>query len=473
MEPKKIYSHKKQTDVKKKYSILKCGALLIVSGLVLSLFMTNSCINSNNETARYKYGKNMKPSLFDVRANDLPTKGVPVVKPWKYIKLDPEYAGAWVVAGDVDEDGEVEIISARNVNENDNHYTCSVVVQKLDGKVLWRWGNPEIGRYSLHHDVACQVYDWDGDGKKEVIVAAKERLVELDGLTGKEKRSFAIPTNASDCLVFVNLTGGKRATDILVKTRYSQIWAYNQAGELLWTIEKPAGYKTAHQPYPVDIDGDGKDEIMAGYAMLNADGSIRWDLKDKNLSMNRGHMDCARILNFGKTSSTTDLVMTLCGDTCIARFNGDGELNWCLNGFHFESIDVGKIYDDIPGKQIVVDVDHTPHGESPVWVIDENGNFLGRIVTDYSRRHLLIDWFGNGTESIAIGTPACLFDGQGNKTVIFDTKGTNCFKADMTGDSVPDIFFVGDQDVTIFKNEKGKKSNKYSTLGTDVNFTLY
>ncbi len=461
-------------ETKKSNPLLKSGILLFMSGFAVILFMANSLFDSDNRpSAKCRYGKNMKPSIFDVRANDLPIAGVPVLKPWKSITLDPEYAGAWVVAGDVDGDGQVEIVSARNVNENDNHYTCSVVVQKLNGKVLWRWGNPGIGRYLLHHDVACQIYDWDGDGKNEVVVAAKEKIIELDGLTGKEKRSFAIPPNASDCIVFANLSGGKRATDILVKTRYTQIWAYNHAGKLLWTVEKPVGHKTAHQPYPVDIDNDGKDEIMAGYAMLNPDGSVRWDLNDKNLPLNNGHMDCARILNFGKSPSATDMVMTLCGDTCIASVNGKGKLSWCINGFHFESIDVGKIYDNIPGNQILVDIDHTPHGESPVWIIDEKGNFLGRIVTDYSRRHLLIDWFGNGTESIAIGVPACLFDGHGNKTVIFDTEGTNCFKTDMTGDSVPDIFFVGNQEVTIFKNEKGKKSDKYKVPGTGVNFTLY
>src|SRR5512135_1960982 len=88
----------------------------------------------------------------------------PVVQPWRRITLDPQYSGAWVVAGDLDGDGLVEIVSARNVDRNDVHYTSAVVAQRLDGTVLWRWGNPTIGRKQLHHDVACQIYDWNGDG---------------------------------------------------------------------------------------------------------------------------------------------------------------------------------------------------------------------------------------------------------------------------------------------------------------------
>ena len=81
----------------------------------------------------------MKPKLFDTCANDLEPKEI--VQPWKQIELDPEYAGAWLVAGDLDGDGEVEIVSARNVNQDDNHYTCSVNAYRLDGRVLWRWGD--------------------------------------------------------------------------------------------------------------------------------------------------------------------------------------------------------------------------------------------------------------------------------------------------------------------------------------------
>lgn len=423
-----------------------------------------------------KDGKKMKPARFNVRANDVSNDGVPVIKPWKRIVLDPDYAGAWIVAGDVDGNGKAEIVSARNVDENDNHYTSSVVVHRLDGPVLWRWGNPNSGRNQLHHDVACQIYDWDGDGKNEVVVAAREAIVELDGASGREKRRFVIPKDASDCIVFANLSGGDWPSDILVKNRYGQIWAYNYDGKLLWTIKNPSGYRTAHQPRPMDIDGDGKDEIMAGYALLNSDGTIRWDLEDQGLSLDRGHLDCARILNTGKRASDASMILTFCGGDRIARVNGDGKTTWSITGHHFESVNIGKVFADVPGKQIIVDIDHRPEGESPLWVLDENGELLGQIITDGSRHHVLIDWFGAGVESLVMGTAAAMFDDHGRKVAIFDvSKAGMVSKGDLTGDGLPDLIFSSNpgSEVCIFKNEQGKSPEGHVSLGTGVNYTLY
>jgi hypothetical protein len=81
-----------------------------------------------------------------------------------------------------------------------------VAAHDLDGRVLWVWGNPNTGRRGLHHDVACQIHDWDGDGRNEVVVCTEGYLVELDGATGKERRKIPIPPNATDCLVFANLS---------------------------------------------------------------------------------------------------------------------------------------------------------------------------------------------------------------------------------------------------------------------------
>jgi len=127
-------------------------------------------------------------------------------------------------------------------------------VQKLDGRVLWTLGDPTIGRRNLHHDVACQLHDWDHDGKLEVIVAGDGFIAELDGETGKERRRFAIPQDASDCITFADLAGRGWPQDVLVKTRYSQIWAYGPTGETALDGRTARGAKTAHQPVPLDLE---------------------------------------------------------------------------------------------------------------------------------------------------------------------------------------------------------------------------
>ncbi|MBL7154044.1 MAG: hypothetical protein ISS79_10020 [Phycisphaerae bacterium] len=418
---------------------------------------------------------------FDVKDLGEPDEGVPVIKPWRTVQLDGDYGGQWVVAGDLDGDGAVEIVSCENINNNDVHYTSTAVAQKLDGSVLWCWGNPRAGRKNWHHDVACQIHDWDGDGRNEVVLCTKGAVVELDGRTGKERRRIKIAEDASDCLVFCNLSGGESPTDILVKDRYHRIWAYDRHGKLLWSVTDPGGYRTAHQPRPMDLDGDGRDEIMAGYAMLNHDGAVRWVFKSKKVDQGRGHLDCARIYRKGATPEEFRIVLTCCGANNIAMIDGAGKTLWEVSGYHFESIDVGKILPDGRGPQIVVDIDHRPLGESPLWVLDRFGNLLGQIVSDYCRHHCLLDWTGDGVSEILVSHNGALYDHKGRRIGTFTTPGeepsakgeTSMLIGDMTGDGVPDVMIATTNAVYIYKNTKGKKQPGPVRLGTEFNFTLY
>ena len=422
-------------------------------------------------------------ALPSVPASAAEATNAPVIQPWRTITLDPEYSGAWVVAGDLDSDGAVEIVSARNVDQNDVHFTSAVVAQRLDGSVLWRWGDPKIGRKKLHHDVACQIYDWDGDGKNEVVLCGDSFLFELDGATGKEKRRLPLPKDATDCLVFANLSGNKRAMDVLVKTRYTQIWAYDRNWKQLWTVKNPGGYLTAHQPVPVDLDGDGRDEIMAGYAMLNADGTTRWVFKSQKVDQARGHCDCYRLVRAGKTPADFRFVMTLCGANGIAFLDGNGQPLWEVSGEHFESVDVSRICADSSGLQMAVDIDHRPWGDGPVWVFDERGQVKTKIKTDYARHHALLDWTGDGVDEIVVAQPRAIYDGAGRvvATLGMDAKDDAdgeerlVLTGDFTGDGVPDVMLTtrAMTHVHIYQNLRGKKPNPPALLGTGTNFTLY
>ncbi len=76
---------------------------------VLAAYVTAIAVTGGSDAAA---ADNPTPKLFDVRATDVPDAQVPHIRPWKTIQLDPEYRGAWIVAGDLDGDGQAEIISA-------------------------------------------------------------------------------------------------------------------------------------------------------------------------------------------------------------------------------------------------------------------------------------------------------------------------------------------------------------------------
>lgn len=425
------------------------------------------------------------PLSFSTQDHGDPGTRAPRIKPCRRVVLDPRYGGHWVVTGDVDGDGNADVVSAENVNRGDVHYTSTAVAQRLDGTVIWQWGDPDIGRKAWHHDVACQIHDWDGDGQNEVVLCTQGFLVELDGATGRQRRRWAIPPQATDCLVFADLSGCGWARDVLVKTRYDQIWAFDYDGKLRWTSKSPGGSRTAHQPRPIDIDRDGKDEIMAGYAMLNSDGSLRWKYQSQVVDQDRGHLDCVRVLRRGATPADWRLVLTCCGAENIACIDGQGRVIWERPGHHFESIQVGPIFPDPTRRvkprlrelQILVDIDHRPRGESPLWVLDADGQKRGQIMTDYCRHHALLDWTGDGYDEIVLADAHGAFDHRGRRIATFDTggPGTSLLLGDMTGDGISDVSILTPTPPTVhvFRNEHGSKPAGAATLGCGVNFTLY
>ncbi|MGI9427121.1 MAG: hypothetical protein ACR2NM_00570 [Bythopirellula sp.] len=478
-------------------SVLKLAVLAL-----LCFFMAVAVSHSHHSDELHLLPGEDTHKTYSTESADELSDDVEVVKPWKVIVQDKNYNGAWLVAGDVDGDGEADIVSCRSLMEGGSHYTASAIVHRLDGSVLWKWGKPEGMRDSLGSDFACQIYDWNGDGVQEVVLSTKSAgktwLVELDGPTGKEKRRFEIPHDAADCIVFCNLSGNARATDLLVKTRYEQIWAFNYAGKQLWHSNMPGGLRTAHQPVPIDMDGDGKDEIQAGFAMLNSDGSVRWVLDRSDPIFARGksledaHLDCARVFKLAEKPEDTRLVLTFCQGERIAMVDGLGKILWDIPFHHFESVDIGKVVADAPGKQIVVDIPYAPPGQQPVWIIDEWGKQLGEVLNEGSRFHRLIDWTDNGTESILIAEPPALYDGTtGEKIAVFEmplpegeefpavSRGTEkfiCWVGDMTGDGRQDIIFGTNNPgglIYIYKNQHGKMPKVKHALGTGTNVTLY
>lgn len=425
--------------------------------------------------------RTVRADAFETDACGVPAGDAPLVAPWRVITVDAQYGGYWVVAGDVDGDGEIELVSARNFDQNDNHFTSSVAVQKLDGSVLWHWGDPQLGRRELHHDVACQIHDLDHNGSNEVIVAADRQLVILDGAAGKPAGTFPIEPHASDCVAFADLSGNGWPGEILVKTRYGQIWAYTAAGQLLWTVQNPGGYRTAHQPLPLDLDGDGRDEILAGYAALNADGSVRWIFQAEAGRPNGGHADCWRVVHLAERPADTRLVMTMCGGNALVMTDGAGQLVWRVTGQHYESVDVREIRDDVPGLELVVDVDHLPAPPKPLCVFDQGGRLLGRINTDYTRHHVLVDWDGDGLQEIGSALPQGLFDGRGRRVCRFAVEAGErpllMADVDLDGHGPRDVLLTTVKDgiykAYFYRNETATTPSRKRPAGTGRNFTLY
>ena len=419
----------------------------------------------------------------------------PVVMPWKsFAHPDPAYVGGWFVAGDLDGDGEAEFVTARNAGQR----VTAMIAFKMDGSVLWRWGRG--GGADLSFDVPVQLFDLDGDGAAEVYAGTAGSLLVLDGKTGKELRRWPLPRGLGvpDCTTFVDLRGQGKCRDIIVKSRYSQLWAYTDEWKLLWTWRVPPVTRTCHHPTPVDIDGDGKDEIIAGFTLLDHDGKELWTISEDEVKLVSplaairedrqarpfgGHMDDAGVVRLAKRPQDTRLAITFCNGEHLAMLDGRGKVLWGMGGHHFQEANTGWLTKDAPGPQIVSGGGCTSDGAGGViWLFDLNGRAMGEyLIYGYGRPQALLDWNGDGLMELIAGNCLRVLDGKGRCVARFGPQselagepyGPSPYIGDVDGDQRPEVtrYSSVKRRVWIYKSDKTPKVPGIP-IGTP-NFTLY
>ena len=233
--------------------------------------------------------------------------------------------------GDVDGDGQYEIFlkwEPSNAHDNAHDgYTGPVLIDcyRLDGTLLWRINLGKNIRAGAHY-TQFMVYDFDGDGRAEMIcrtsdgtvdgqgtvvgdsaadyraqngriLTGNEYLTVFDGLTGRalDTKPY-IPergdlqgwgdtrANRSDrFLAAVGYLDGKRASAIFCRGYYTRtvIAAWDWDGHQLrqrWTFDTNEPEWTSyagqgnHNLRIADVDGDGCDEITYGSMAVDNDG---------------------------------------------------------------------------------------------------------------------------------------------------------------------------------------------------------
>lgn len=113
-----------------------------------------------------------------------------IIKPQHAAEITMDLTPNDATAADVDGDGELEIIikydpNFSNYSEGDNGIFTVIECLKMDGRVLW-WINcgPNMGDFQ-NNEINIAAYDWDGDGKAEVVFRAADATVihQADGST--------------------------------------------------------------------------------------------------------------------------------------------------------------------------------------------------------------------------------------------------------------------------------------------------
>jgi hypothetical protein len=404
--------------------------------------------------------KNREAELAKLRAAN------PKPKLWKKFDTPGFGTGRNVRFGDLDGDGQVDMLFAQNIprvrGDAFDEISCLTAVT-LDGKILWQKGRPDPRNGLLTNDTTFQIHDIDGDGKNEVVVVRDFQLQILEGATGELRSSTFMPEvdpsvkerphdlNAGDSIAFLNLSGGKNASEILVKDRYKYFWIYDKSLKPLW---KGSG-QLGHYPYPLDITGDGREEFVIGYALWSPDGKQLWSHDAEY----RDHADGIVMGNFSGTPGAPPRVYSCGSDEGFLLWDIDGKLLKHTHIGHAQTPSIGKYRMDIPGLQLMtINFWRNP---GIVSIFDADGNLLKQAEPVHHASPMLpVNWRGDGQEFAMLSAnvkEGGLIDGEIRRVVMFPDDGhpdLTYHVADLTGDPRDEIIVWDTKSVWIYTQDR-------------------
>jgi hypothetical protein len=323
-----------------------------------------------------------------------------------------------------------------------------LTAMNLDGEVLWQWGEPHPAHGIVPADLPFQIHDFDGDGKQEVVCCRSFEMCVLDGLTGEVK--YAAPTPEvgpmatwlpeddlfripGDSLCFADLGGLGRRQDVLVKDRYSNVTAYDSAFQRRWRFHG----NTGHFPAVADLDGDGRDEVMIGYTLVDHDGTVLWTIDA------RDHQDAIAITPIAP-DSPRPLIALAGGEAGTVVCDARGTVRWRDHTGHVQRLTAARARADVPGLQIIT---KTFWGNPDIICLyDAAGRMLETLeLTGGGAVLSPVNWDGSGIELLLTSGSVSrggLLDGRLRPVVTFPDDGhpTLCAEAlDLTGDARDEI----------------------------------
>ena len=396
----------------------------------------------------------------------------PKPKLWKKFNTPKFGAGRNVRFGDLDGDGQLDMLIAQNIprvrGDAFDHISCLTAIN-FEGKILWQSGRPDPRNGLLTNDTPFQIQDMDGDGRNEVVLVRDFKLQVLEGKTGKVLRSAWMPQapsankerpyelNNGDSLALFNLSGNKGRQDVLVKDRYQNFWLFNRELKPLWQGQG----QTGHFPFPFDVDGDGRDEILIGYSMWDHTGRRLWT-KDDEL---KDHADGIAMGNFSADPKAEPKVYASGSDEGFILFDKKGNILKHARIGHAQAPSIGKYRPDLPGLQyMTINFWRNP---GIVSLFDHDGNLLIQEEPIHTASPLLpVNWRGDGQEFAMLSgnvREGGMIDGQLRRVVMFPDDGhpdLAFYVTDVTGDARDEIILWDQERVWIYTQDRpfaGKK----------------
>ncbi|MFP4143518.1 MAG: hypothetical protein ACLFV3_00075 [Phycisphaeraceae bacterium] len=358
--------------------------------------------------------------------------------------------------GDIQNDGRLGFIQTNGARQQ--------IAYDFEGNELWRYEDPEADFRDIRYDSFFPIYDFDGDGRQELICARKRdgelMLALVDTATGEAKKLAPFPGEGDHCTVKVVFTGkdpGK--PEIAINWNVRDLHVLDHDLNLRWSVHNRDLPEREHTPIAhsfdaADVDGDGRDEILAGSVLFDSDGEVLWVAPDLPALVKDGHADSVHLT---PDPDTGDWRMLM--STGAYVFDQDGELLWGDDSLkHGQKAHPARIRTDVPGPQFVVYEGVSRVDKSlpdKVVAFDWQGDRLWEreiVQPDMQEGGFgfwLGDWNGDGLDEVFVNDrDVCrVLDGRGEQIAelpgyliyVFDLAGDERVEAVTLTDIAPDM----------------------------------
>jgi len=387
---------------------------------------------------------------------------------WKKVDLAP--FGGGLLGFVPSRDGKKNMILAGHGPKG-----SAIAAVTLDGKKLWEYPGamriPQIGGPLQ-----------DGSYRLTGILVRpgepKEVLASLNLREGRLVAEAPLPTIPGRRLAFlfstnslVDLRGAGAPSDFILREGDdgSTLWAYDDHLRLLWTAKVTPNFGHGNSIGFCDINGDGKEEVLAGGSLLGPDGRQLWQMERVQEVLRKYggvHIDAAVIGNIAGDSQLDPVVSLQAGSAGVYFLDGrTGRVRTVTRVGHAQGRHVGKFRPDVAGLQVEVGDRWGNYGI--ITIFSAKGDRLCTFQPDtLSQGGPPVNWTGDGQEHIFIYTSQQglgFYDGWGRRVLRFApgeipegigyARGSVVVE-DVTGDPRDELIFSIDGTLSIYTQDR-------------------